>query len=202
MDPDVLQIQEIVRRVAPPITTTATPVSPAGPETQSLSNSATLPAPAPAPTPQTPTDARQYGSTTITSGAPRVDPAAVAEELGRVEQKLGRLVGAMDRSPDWLDSLLTALVQQLIPAILDAIRVDVPAETWEFQAPCDKDEEGAPITHTVELPGEDFAEATITRLNEIAQVLQVLKGWKQPLCRGQNVLSNVTVTAFEVPPEE
>jgi len=197
----VLRIQEIIRRVAPPITTTASPVSPAGPQTQTVTNSGTVVDPAPAPTPQTPTEARQHGTTTITSGAPRVDPAAVAEELGRVEQKLGRLVGAMDKTPDWLDSQLTSLLQQLIPALLDALKVDVPADTWEFSAPCDRDEDGEPITHTVELPGEDFPEATITRLNEIAQVLQVLKDWRQPLCRGHNVLSNVTVTALEIQPE-
>lgn len=198
-DPQIVRREEIVRRILPATPPAVSPPKPSGPEVQQITNSATLPAPQIPPTPQTPTDARQYGNRTITAGGPRVDPAAIADEVGRIEQKLGQILRSTDNTPDWLDALPGQIAQLLIPMILDALITDVPSATWKFTAPCDKDQQGEALEHEIQLPAQDFPEATITRLDRIAEVLQILKGWKQPVCRGNNITSNVTVTAFEIP---
>jgi hypothetical protein len=151
--------------------------------------------------PVTRPDARRYGSRNVTGGAPRVDPQAVAEELGRVEQKLGILLQGMDTTPDWLDALAGRLIGDLLAALLDALVVDVPATSYGFTAPCDKDENGDPVEWSADIAAADYQPAVVARLDAIAEALGVLKGWRQPICRVTPPPSNVTVTAYEVGPE-
>ena len=160
----------------------------------------TLPAPAPAPA-TTPTDLRRYGSQVITSVGVRPDLASIAEEVGRLERKMGIMLEGADRTPDWFDSLLGPLLNELKNQILDALVVDVPAITYGFESPCDKDAEGDPLVHQAEIEADDYQPAIVARLDAIAEAMGVLKGWKQPTCRTSSPRSNVTVTAFEFNPE-
>ena len=167
-------------------------------EEQRIDNAKKAPA---VPARVTPPDARRYGSKTITSGAPRVDPQSLAEEVGRLEQKLGIMLQGMDSTPDWLDALTGQLINRLVTELLDALVVDVPATTYDFVAPCDKDENGDPIEWSAEIEAADYQPAMVARLDAIAEALGILKGWKQPLCRATPPRSNVTVTAYEYDPE-
>jgi hypothetical protein len=160
----------------------------------------TQPAPAPAPV-TTPTDLRKYGTETITSIGVRPDLVSIAAEVGRIEQKTGRMLQGQDKTPDWLDGLLGPLLNQLKEAILDALVVDVPAITYGFEAPCDKDGNGEPVVHESEIEALDYQPAIVARLDAIAEAMGVLKGWKSPTCRTSSPRSNVTVTAFEFNPE-
>jgi len=160
----------------------------------------TLPAPVPAPA-TTPTDLRKYGPQTVTSIGVRPDLVSIAAEVGRIEQKTGRMLQDMDKTPDWFDSLLGPLLNQLKNAILDALVVDVPAITYGFEAPCDKDGEGNPVVHESDIEAADYQPAIVARLDAIAEAMGVLKGWKTPTCRVNPPQSNVTVTAEEFDPE-
>jgi hypothetical protein len=184
-----------VPRIAPlparPIPTLQPQITPAG---------QTLPAPAPAPA-TTPTDQRQYGSQTITSIGVRPDVVAIAEEVGRMEQKLGRLLMSQDPSPDWLDSVAGQLINRLLSELIDALVVEVPATSYDFEAPCDVDANGDPVVLEQTIAAADYQPAIVARLDAIAAAMGILKGWKQPLCRTSPPRSNVTVTAYEFDPE-
>jgi len=184
-----------VPRIAPlparPIPTLQPQITPAG---------QTLPAPAPAPV-TTPTDQRQYGTQTITSIGVRPDVVAIAEEVGRMEQKLGRLLMSQDPSPDWLDSVAGQLINRLLSELIDALVVEVPATVYDFEAPCDVDANGDPVVLEQEIAAADYQPAIVARLDAIAAAIGILKGWKQPMCRVNPPQSNVTVTAYEYDPE-
>jgi hypothetical protein len=184
-----------VPRIAPlparPIPTLQPQITPAG---------QTLPAPAPAPV-TTPTDQRQYGSQTITSIGVRPDVVAIAEEVGRMEQKLGRLLMSQDPSPDWLDSVAGQLINRLLSELIDALVVEVPATSYDFEAPCDVDANGDPVVWEQAIAAADYQPAIVARLDAIAEAMGILKGWKQPMCRVNPPQSNVTVTAYEYDPE-
>jgi hypothetical protein len=184
-----------VPRIAPlparPIPNLQPQITPAG---------QTLPAPAPAPA-TTPTDLRKYGSQLITAIGVRPDLAAIAEEVGRIEQKTARMLQDRDTTPDWLNGAIGPLLNQLKDAIIDALVVDVPATVYEFEAPCDKDTNGDPVVLEQAIAAADYQPAIVARLDAIAEAMGVLKGWKQPMCRTSPPRSNVTVTAYEYNPE-
>jgi hypothetical protein len=184
-----------VPRIAPlparPIPNLQPQITPAG---------QTLPAPAPAPA-TTPTDLRKYGTQTITSIGVRPDLEAIAAEVGRIEQKTGRMLQDRDRTPDWFDALLGPLLNQLKETILDALVVDVPAATYQFLAPCDYDANGNRLVLNKTIAAADFEPAIVARLDAIADAIKVLKWWKTPTCRVNPPQSNVTVTAEEFDPE-
>jgi hypothetical protein len=177
------------------------PLAPPATKTRSTTGAGTLVAPAALPIPQTATDLRKYGSQVITAIGVRPDLASIAEEVGRMERKMGIMLEGADRTPDWLDGAIGPLLNQLIEAILDALVVDVPAITYEFEAPCDKDGNGDPVVHESEIEALDYQPAIVARLDAIAEAMGVLKGWKSPTCRTSSPRSNVTVTAFEFNPE-
>jgi hypothetical protein len=184
-----------VPRIAPlparPIPGLQRLITPAG-QTQ------TAPAPAPA---TTPTDLRVYGTQTITSIGVRPDLVSIAEEVGRMERKMGIMLEGADQTPDWFDSLLGPLLNELKNQIVDALVVDVPAKTYTFVAPCDYDANEQNVKYETEIAAADFEPAVVARLDMIADAIAVLKWWKQPLCRVNPPLANVTVTAEEFDPE-
>jgi hypothetical protein len=137
----------------------------------------------------------------ITAIGVRPDLASIAAEVGRIEQKTGRMLQDMDKTPDWFDRLLGPLLNELKDQILDALVVDVPATVYGFEAPCDKDGEGEPVVHEAEIEAADYQPAIVARLDAIAEAMGVLKGWKSRTCRTSSPRSNVTVTAFEFNPE-
>jgi hypothetical protein len=177
------------------------PLAPPATKTRSTTGAGTLVAPAALPIPQTATDLRKYGSQVITSIGVRPDLASIAEEVGRIERKMGIMLEGADQTPDWFDSLLGPLLNQLKEAILDALVVDVPAKTYQFSAPCDYDANGNRLVLNKVIAAADFEPAIVARLDAIADAIKVLKWWKTPTCRVNPPQSNVTVTAEEFDPE-
>jgi len=177
------------------------PVLPAADQLRKTTTAGALAPVAVAEVPTTATDARKYGSRTVTAQGARPDLAAIAEEVGRIEQKVGELLGGMDSTPDWLDALIAQMRSALVQAVLDALVVDVPATSYDFVAPCDKNENGAPVEWSAAIEAADYQPAMVARLDAIAEAMGILKGWKQPLCRATPPRSNVTVTAYEYDPE-
>jgi hypothetical protein len=177
------------------------PLAPPATKTRTTTGAGTVVAPAALPIPQTSTDQRVYGSQVITSIGVRPDVVAIAEEVGRMEQKMGRLLGNMDQTPDWLDGAIGPLLNALKEALLDALVVDVPATSYDFEAPCDVDANGDPVVVEQAIAAADYQPAIVARLDAIAAAMGILKGWKQPMCRTSPPRSNVTVTAYEFDPE-
>jgi len=177
------------------------PLAPPATKTRTTTGAGTVVAPAALPIPQTSTDQRVYGSQVITSIGVRPDVVAIAEEVGRMEQKLGRLLMSQDPSPDWLDSVAGQLISRLLSELIDALVVDVPATVYEFEAPCDVDANGDPVVLEQAIAAADYQPAIVARLDAIAAAMGILKGWKQPMCRVNPPQSNVTVTAYEYDPD-
>jgi len=174
---------------------------PATTATRSTTGAGTLVAPAALPVPQTATDLRKYGSQVITAIGVRPDLASIAEEVGRMERKIGIMLEGADQTPDWLDGAIGPLLNALREAILDALVVDVPATVYDFEAPCDVDANGDPVVFEQAIAAADYQPAIVARLDAIAAAMGILKGWKQPMCRTSSPRSNVTVTAYEFDPE-
>jgi hypothetical protein len=192
---DVLRSLPVVRQ------TYYLPLLPAADQLRKTTTAGALAPVAAAPVPTTATDARRYGTRTVTAQGARPDLAAIAEEVGRIEQKVGQLLGGMDSSPDWLDSLTGQLINRLVSELLDALMVDVPATTYAYTAPCNKDPvTDEPITWEAQIEAADYQPAIVARLDAIAEAMGILKTWRQPICKGAPV-SNVTVTAYEYDPE-
>jgi hypothetical protein len=174
---------------------------PATTATRSTTGAGTLVTPAALPIPQTATDLRMYGTQTVTGLGVRPDLASIAEEVGRLERKAGLMLQGANQTPDWFRPLLGSLLNDLKNALLDALIVDVPAKTYQFTAPCDYDANGYRLVLTKVIAAADFEPAIVARLDAIAAAMEVLKGWKQPICRTTPPRSNVTVTAYEFNPE-
>jgi hypothetical protein len=174
---------------------------PATTATRSTTGAGTLVAPAALPVPQTATDLRKYGTQVITAIGVRPDLASIAEEVGRMERKMGIMLEGADQTPDWFDGLLGPLLNELKNQILDALVVDVPAATYQFSAPCDYDANGNRLVLNKVIAAADFEPAIVARLDAIADAIKVLKWWKSPTCRVNPPQSNVTVTAEEFDPE-
>lgn len=162
--------------------------------------------PAPAPI-TTPTDARQYGATTITSGAPATSPQAVANEIGRIEQKLGLLMPLAGKDPSWLDSLRDslqdAIVQELVKKLLGddgtSGSADLPETVYRFTPPYDTPGSGLADSAEYEIPADKLGPALVARLDAIAEALQLIAPWRVKLSKGNLVSSNITITAYGTP---
>jgi hypothetical protein len=177
------------------------PLAPPATQTRTTTGAGTLVAPAALPVEQTATDLRRYGSQVITAIGVRPDLASIAEEVGRMERKMGIMLEGADTSPDWLDGVLNSMLNRLVNALVDALVVDVPAATYQFSAPCDYDANGNRLVLNKQIAAADFEPAIVARLDAIADAIKVLKWWKTPTCRVNPPQSNVTVTAEEFDPE-
>lgn len=143
---------------------------------------------------QTPANRRTYGPVTIE--APPVAPTikAIAQEVGNIEQKLGKLLnpGPQD-APDWLGEL-----QKLI----DSLKEVNDSGRYTLSSPCQTGPDGAPVVRTREWGGKaDSLSNIASRIDALALLLQDHKDLRQPICKGAP-RSNVTITAYEVFPEE
>lgn len=154
-------------------------------EGQPLSNDGKLAPLAPAPATITPTDAHYPvpGGAPVGSiaKAPAATLAAIAVEVGRVEQKLERLLNplASDNAGD-LMRLVWDAAQQIINAQLD----NRDGGEYVLSSPCELDANGDRIESTVAYPEtEDNFSAVLVRLDALAALLQTHKELKQPICR-------------------
>jgi hypothetical protein len=165
---------------APPLTAPAFPEEP-----RRINNSGVLIPLAPTPAAITPTDAHSPvpGGAPVGSiaKAPAATLAAIAVEVGRVEQKLERLLNPLgpDNAGD-LMKLVWDAAQQIIAAQLD----NREGGEYVLSSPCELDGNGDRIESTVAYPEtEDNFQAVLVRLDALAALLQTHKDLKQPICR-------------------
>ena len=149
-------------------------------ETQPLTNDAKLPAPKKPPVQTTNKDAHVFGKpgNKVTGQTSSGTLPQIGKEVGRIEQKLAQL-GSGKAGPDYSDFL------PILKAIYDYITNQKGGTTYELQAFCEcpEDEDNCEepkVTKTT--PGGDYRDETLARIDAIAQLLQPLKTWKQPIC--------------------
>lgn len=185
---------------APPVIVPATP-GPSAPPTPAPGRApSTVPAPIPgasplpngivppAPTPAvpaTPPDAHfpVPGAPPVTGNGPRPTPEGIAQELGRLEQKVARLSNPQtDATGDATDRIGLAL--KLLGDLIEFFNSITAGGGYELSSPCEVDEAGQPIPVVVNFSGAPTALGVINnKIDAVAQLLQEHKNLKQPICR-------------------
>lgn len=150
-----------------------------------------LPQVAPAVKPTSPTS-HQVGPITIPAKSPQPTLQGIAEEVGRIEQKLEIVLNPGNQSPDvsWMADL--AKLVELLLSI-------TAAGTYELSSPCELNADGSRVVIEAPYGGSiDRIGVIHNKIDALAQLMQHGKDLKQPACIPPIPRSTVTVTAYEV----
>jgi len=150
-----------------------------------------LPQVAPAVKPTSPTS-HQVGPITIPAKSPQPTLQGIAEEVGRIEQKLEIVLNPGNQSPDvsWMADL--AKLVELLLSI-------TAAGTYELSSPCELNADGSRVVKEAPYGGSiDRIGVIHNKIDALAQLMQHGKDLKQPACIPPIPRSTVTVTAYEV----
>lgn len=156
---------------------------------------------APAPVAITPPDAHfpVPGAPPVTGNGPRPTPEGIAQELGRLEQKLARL---SDPGPagngDGTDRL--GLLFQILGNVVEFLTSIQSGGGYGLSSPCELDENGERIVTTVEYSGAPTTLGVVlNKLDALAALLQAHKDLKQPICKQKPAVGQpVTVDFLQV----
>jgi len=156
---------------------------------------------APAPVAVTPPDAHfpVPGAPPVTGNGPRPTPQGIAQELGRLEQKLARL---SDPGPggngDGTDRL--GLLFQTLNRLVDFLTSITAGGGYELSSPCVLDDLDERIVTTVEYGGGlSSLNVLSNKIDALAALLQVHKDLKQPICKQTPAVGQpVTVDFLQV----
>lgn len=156
---------------------------------------------APAPVAVTPPDAHfpVPGAPPVTGNGPRPTPEGIAQELGRLEQKLARLSDPGPEGPgDGSDRL--QLLFDLIGRLIEFTTSMTSGGGYSLSSPCELDENGNRIVSTVEYTGAASSFGVLgNKIDALAGVLQVHKDLKQPICKQTPAVGQpVTVNFVQV----
>lgn len=181
--------------VAPPVVKPA-PVTPAAtPTTTTPTTPAGQVQPAPLlPPVNTPTTVHVVNGTPIPANGPQATPQGIAQELGRIENKLARLLSPNPRGgPDLTDRL--GLIWSSIQAIAEIINSASASGEYRISSPCVLDDDGQRVERVVEFDGALTAFGVLqNRMDALAALLQEHKDLKQPICRETPATGGQAVT--------
>ena len=140
----------------------------------------------PKTTPIKTTDPRDHiiknGGGRISGRTASANPVQIAQEVARIEQKAANI------SKGNLGNLNLGDLINLVRALLDILTATTPGTTYQLQAVCECDPDAENCEEpkmTKEIPSVFWGDASIARLDAIAELLQPLKTWKQPICKPQ-----------------
>ena len=185
------------RPQAPPVPAPL-PITTPKPATQPTENGALVPQ-APPPPVKTPVDAHIVNGQPIKSPGPQPTPEGIAQELGRVEKKLAQLLDPKWDTPGQPRDRLGWL-RDNIGNIVDALLSIPGGGEYRLSSPCELDESGNRIERVVEYDGNLQSLGVVSnKIDALAELLQVHKDLKQPICRqlppvGQPVTVNFVQT--------
>jgi len=156
---------------------------------------------APAPIAVTPSDAHFPipGGAPVLGNGPQPKPEAIAQELGRIEQKLNILSNPnTDGMGDGSDRM--ALITNILGRLLEFMTSITAGGGYSLSSPCEVDEAGNPIVNVVEYGGATDALGVLSnKIDALAGVMQVHKNLKQPICKQTPAVGeNVTVNFVQV----
>ena len=159
----------------PPVT--GTPTAPDGTQ---------VPTPKP-PAPTTPVDVNYPtpGAPPLTGQGPRPTPEAMAKELGKLEQKLERMLNGDQNSKKW----------DLLWRFIEFVMATGSGGAYTMREPCDPDGDGQFVTIPVDFTGglTQFG-ALSNRIDALAELMQAHKDLRQPVCREKPPLTGEWVT--------
>lgn len=156
---------------------------------------------APAPVAVTPPDAHfpVPGAPPVTGNGPRPTPEGIAQELGRLEQKLARLSDPGPGGPgDGTDRL--GLLFQILGQLVEFLTSIQSGGGYGLSSPCELDDNGNRIVTTVEYSGAPTTLGVVlNKLDALAALLQAHKDLKQPICKQTPAVGQpVTVNFVQV----
>lgn len=170
------------------------------PEVSTTKDGAIVPQ-APAPVATTPPDAHfpVPGAPPVTGNGPRPSPEGIAQELGRLEQKLARLSDPGPGGPgDGTDRL--QLLFQGLAQLVDFLTAINLGGGYSLSSPCVLDENDERIVSTVEYAGAPTTLGVVmNKIDALAALIQVHKDLKQPNCTPKKPVGQpVTVNFVQV----
>ena len=130
----------------------------------------------------TPKDVHLFGNAggRVAGRTASLKPSLMAQELGRVEQKMAQINKGGLSDMDWGD------FAEILGFLMDLWNSPTPGTTYTLESACECDPEDENCEEeTLKLPiaTQLFGDGSIARLDAIAEMLQPLKTWKQPICR-------------------
>lgn len=152
-----------------------------------------IPQAAPAVKP-TSTTAHQVGPFTIPAKAPQATLQGIAEEVGRIEQKLEIVLNPGNQAPqiDWMNNL--GKIAELLFSV-------AASGNYELSSKCELDANGQRIVKQAAYGGSiDRIGVIENKIDALAELMQHSKDLKQPACIPPVQPSTVTVTAYQLPP--
>ena len=156
---------------------------------------------APAPVAVTPPDAHfpVPGAPPVTGNGPRPTPEGIAQELGRLEQKLAKMLNPGPDGPgDGTDR--QQLLEQRMRQIWEFLTSITASGGYGLSSPCELDDNGERIVTTVEYGGGfNSLDVLSNKIDALAALLQVHKDLKQPICKQTPAVGQpVTVNFVQV----
>lgn len=152
---------------------------------------------APAPEPpvtRTPPNVHVVNGTQIPANGPQATPQGIAQELGRIENKLARLIDPKSDRPGQQQDRLGWLRDNL-GNITDFFLSTGGGGEYRISSPCVLDEEGQRIERVVEYEGSLQSLGVISnKIDALAALLQEHKDLKQPICRETPATGGQAVT--------
>lgn len=189
--------------VAPAVVKPALPptVAPIRVPTTTPTKDGDLVAPAPAPVPATPQDAifPVPGGLPVSGQTVRRTVQGIAQEVGRIEQKIDKMVNPTPGQ--WGDrDDRSRILEEIARRILDAILSLTGGTEYTLDSPCEVDEvtgEKLPPV-VVEAPGGFSVFGSIlNRIDAVAELIQVHKDLKQPNCKPKQPVGEFVTVNFE-----
>jgi hypothetical protein len=140
--------------------------------------------PAPQPPPRvTPPTVHVINGTEIPGNGPQATPQGIAQELGRLENKLGQLLSPQKAPVGDLTDRLGLLfnVAMAIKEYLEAQQMD---GAYQISSPCVVDANGDRVVYESEYAGAGtYLQVLSNKVDALAGLLQLHKDLKQPICR-------------------
>lgn len=136
----------------------------------------------PGPT-TTPTGTHFPGGVPIPSNPPQATPEGIAEELGRIEKKLAKLLSPQGTP---IGNLLDQIDEyaRLAARVWEALSSLTAGGSYPLSSPCVLDENDERVVLEVEYGGALGAFGVLSnKIDALAELLQVHKDLKQPICR-------------------
>ena len=150
-------------------------------ETQTTTNTGAITPKTPAIVATTPKDVHLFGNSggRVAGSTMRATTTAVAQEVGRIEQKMSKMNSGFPSVGGLADIL------RLLLGLNELLNSQKDGTTYELKSVCEcppDNDDCEEETTTVETAGGYYVDAILSRLDALPTLLQAQKDYKQPIC--------------------